>query len=113
MRAVIGDGFIICAQWVAIAHINIRYRTLTFISPISNPNLFEIYPSLSSGIFNIKSSADHLPKKIFVTDGEGRIVYSSATNFSEINLSDFEVGIYFYAVEDESQKVYWGKIIKI
>ncbi len=89
-----------------------RASAILSTTSISNPDLFQIYPTLSSGIFRIKTSADYHPKKIIVTDGEGRIVYTSATNFSEINLTDFATGIYFYAVEDEWQKVYRGKIIR-
>ena len=95
-----------------IFNLHVGYTEATGISFNSNPRLFKIYPSVSSTIFNIQASADYHPKKISVVDGEGRIVYSSSTNFSEINLTYFSNGIYFYAVEDEFQKVFRGKIIK-
>ncbi len=41
-----------------------------------------------------------------------RIVYTSENNFSEINLSNFSSGIYFYAVMDEKENVWRGRMVK-
>jgi hypothetical protein len=89
--------------------INVGYYP-TSVSEINNQNIFKLYPSISSGLFQIKTKEQL--KKIVVTDGVGRIVYSSATPVSEINLSGVSDGIYFYAIEDEKERVFRGKIVK-
>jgi hypothetical protein len=72
---------------------------------------FHITPSLSSGIFKINSANKNL-KQLFITDNTGRIILSSNINFSEINLTNFSPGIYFYAITDEKENIFRGRIVK-
>lgn len=95
-----------------VFNLHVGYNRATSVTSISNPTLLQIYPSVSSTFFRIKTSEDYHLKKISVTDSQGRIVYTSSTNFSEINLTRFTNGIYFYEVEDELQRVFRGKIVK-
>jgi len=95
-----------------VFNLHIGYNSPTSIASISNSTLLQIYPSISSEVFKIKISENYHPTKIFVTDSQGRIVYTSSTNFSELNLSRFTDGIYFYELVDELQRVFRGKLIK-
>ena len=90
--------------------LHVHYLSVNGIAEINNQNTFQFYPSVSSGSFRIKTK-EHL-KKIVVTDGVGRIVYSSFVPVSEINLSGAADGIYFYAIEDEKGRMFRGKVVK-
>ncbi len=71
------------------------------------------YPetNLSDGIFKLFSSQMNL-SQLCITDCRGRMVLASTNNFSEINLSNFSSGIYFYAITDEKENVFRGRIVK-
>ncbi len=92
--------------------LHVGYRTSTSVSEISNPDLFQIYPTISKGICKIKTDPKNHIKKIAMSDEAGRIVFTSSTDFSEINLGAFAQGIYFYAAEDDEGNVFRGKLIR-
>ena len=74
---------------------------------------FSLYPDVSTGIFKIKfPSSSTILKQLRITDNAGRIVFASSNNFSEINLSNFSPGIYYYAITDEKENIYRGRIVK-
>jgi hypothetical protein len=96
---------------------HIQYATLHVgslqmisVNEISSADKFSFYPSLSSGIFQIKS--EQSLTKIQILDTRGRLVFNESENLSSIDLSGFSAGVYFYYVEDKSGQVYRGRIIK-
>jgi hypothetical protein len=107
------DGGLSCGGiWNFQLTLHVGYRLAATVSVISNPGNFQIYPCISTGIFRIRTDAQCRIKKIAVSDEAGRIIYTTENNFSELNLCGFAQGIYFYASEDETGKVYRGKLIK-
>ncbi len=86
----------------------VTYYTLNEIqNPLSKPLL--IYPASQSGIFKIESPYNL--KQLLITDASGRMIIKTK-QFSEINLCRFSQGIYFYAIIDEKENVWRGKIVK-
>jgi hypothetical protein len=107
--ATLGSG---CTSLVGSGMIiHVGYAIAAGVFAIADSEL-QVYPSVSSGIFHIRSSENFHPTLISVTDEEGKIIYTSFTAFSEINLSHFTEGIYFYAIENESHRIFRGRIIK-
>ncbi len=92
--------------------IRVHYKPATPVIEVINPNAFQIYPSVSSGMFHIKAEGEYELKKISIFDGLGRVVFASNVNASDINLNDFSNGIYLYAIEDSKDRIYRGKIVK-
>jgi hypothetical protein len=86
--------------------------TPAVVKDVEQKNGVTISPSISSGIFKIKNAEYRHLKKVIVTDAGGRMIYNSDNNFSEIDLTLFVSGIYFYLCEDESQNIYTGKLMK-
>ncbi len=91
-------------------YVTVNYST-TSVAELVSSNGIEVSPTLSSGIFKIKTADKNL-KQLRISDSAGRIVYTSENNFSEINLSNFSSGIYFYALTDEKENVWRGRIVK-
>jgi len=85
----------------------IAYFQSTGINSIAEDADLQFYPSYSTGIFKIKH--DQPLKNIFITDNAGRVVFETMNNFSEINLTKFSSGIYYYTITDENNKVWRGK----
>jgi hypothetical protein len=71
----------------------------------------QLYPSISTGIFKIMSAGQNL-KYFCITNNEGRIIHSSAKDFSEVDLTDFPSGMYFYSITDDKENVFRGRIVK-
>ncbi|MEO8086837.1 MAG: T9SS type A sorting domain-containing protein [Bacteroidota bacterium] len=68
-----------------------------------------VFPVDASGMFSIKS-ADKI-KQIIISDIAGRVYpIDSYSNVSQIDLSRFSSGIYFYCIIDEQEKVWRGKV---
>ena len=89
------DTFLIaCVGWNGSTNIN----------NISNKTEFEIYPNPSSELINIES-ADESIEKVFIYNSFGQIIKEfkipNANNF-QINIANFEKGIYFVKVESKS-----------
>jgi len=95
--------------WI-IDNINLYTDFCEGVNELSNISNVFIYPSISSGLFQIKTNEQL--KKILITDGVGRIVFSSSVPVSEINFSNVADGIYFYAIEDDKEMVWRGMIVK-
>jgi len=89
---------------------NVHYSNATGIKNIINDQSVSIFPTVSSGLFKIKS--EKKLKHLHVLDYSGRKVLETDHEFSEIDLSRFSPGIYFYLVTDEKQYCWRGKMIK-
>ena len=68
-------------------------------------------PSLSGGIFNLCSTRENL-KQLRITNCDGQLILFSIDNFLKIDLANFPSGIYFYAITDEKENVFRGRIVK-
>ncbi len=75
-----------------------------------NKNNVYLYQT-STGIFKVSSTDKNL-EQVIITDNAGRIVISCTNNFSEINLTKFSPGVYFYTLTDEKENVFRGRIVK-
>ena len=98
---------------IMTCNVSVHYRSATPVLEVINPNAFQIYPSVSTGIFHIKAEGEL--KKISIYDAMGRVVYAGVQNpehLPDINLTDFSNGIYLYAIEDNKEQVFRGKIVK-
>jgi len=51
-------------------------------------------------------------KQLLLSENSGRLVLSLLNGASEINLSSFSPGIYYYTIYDEDKNVWRGKIFK-
>jgi hypothetical protein len=51
-------------------------------------------------------------KQLLLSDNSGRLVLSTINTFSEIDLSTFSPGIYYYTIYDEDKNAWRGKIVK-
>ncbi len=76
-----------------------------------NDNVISIYPNPSNDIFtfsNLKKG-----DKLEIQNAIGQIVYTSIINDSilNVNLKNYEKGIYFYKIENNSRSLKSGKII--
>jgi hypothetical protein len=69
-----------------------------------------VYPTRSTGKFHLHS--EQVIKQLIVSDAEGRIVKTLSADFSVIDLTEFSPGIYLYAITDESENFFRGKIVK-
>jgi hypothetical protein len=91
--------------------LHVGYSEVTAVNEILYTSAgFVLYPSLSTGIFNVK--ADNPLSQILISDYTGRIVFSSQNTFSEIDLSNQAAGIYLYYIEDKSHHISRGKMFK-
>ncbi len=109
---VAGDTYCDFSMYNFQLTLHVGYRTSTSVTEISNPGNLQIYPTISQGICKIKTEPKFHIKKIAMSDEAGRIVYTTSTDFSEINLGPFAQGIYFFTAEDETGNVYRGKLIR-
>lgn len=80
----------------------------TDVQAIQNESKVQFYKT-ESNVYKIES-ASRL-KHILVSDNAGRIVYESRS-VSELNLNAFSSGVYIYAIIDENEKVWRGKLIR-
>jgi hypothetical protein len=91
--------------------LHIRYKAAPVVSDVDNAvaELY-LYPTLSTGVFNIK--AGEALTKIQIRDCSGNIVYSESKNISMIDISHLKEGVYFYYLEDRSRHSRVGKLVK-
>ena len=104
------DGGSSCAYDFNTFHLIINYTT-TSVTEMDAADGIGISPTLSGGIFEINGT-DKKFEQLLVTDCAGRIIFSAKNNFSEIDLSRFSPGIYFYSITDEKKKVWRGRVVK-
>lgn len=88
----------------------INYTT-TSVTEMSSADGVSVSPTPSSGIFKINGATKNI-EQLLVTDCMGRIVFITQNNFSEIDLSRFYTGVYYYVITDEKKKVWRGSIVK-
>ncbi len=69
-----------------------------------------LLPSFSYGIYKIIPY--ETVTRICVVNSSGIIIYESSKSISEINIAKFPAGIYFYAITDEKENVFRGRIVK-
>ena len=82
------------------------------IEEASDENMFHIFPNPSKGSFQVSVPGfDEFKIKIYTVSGA--CIYQSVINGqqSEINLSTYPKGIYFYRLQNESTGLKTGKII--
>ncbi|MEO8088497.1 MAG: T9SS type A sorting domain-containing protein [Bacteroidota bacterium] len=90
--------------------LTVNYAT-TSLGELASADGIKVSPTLSGGIFKI-NGADKNFEQLLVSDCMGRIVFITQNNLSEINLSRFSSGIYYYAITDEKKKVWRGRVVK-
>jgi hypothetical protein len=100
----------LCVNDFNTFQLTINY-TIAAVTELTASEDIWITPTLSDGIFKINGAGRNL-EQLLITDSMGRIVFITQNNFSEINLSHFSSGIYFYAVTDERKKVWRGRFVK-
>jgi hypothetical protein len=99
-----------CVNDFNTIQLTINYTT-TSVTELTSDDGIVVSPALSGDIFKINGT-DKKIEKLFITDCVGKIVFSTQNNCSEINLSNFSSGIYFYTIIDEKKKVWRGRIVK-
>lgn len=91
--------------------LHVRYKTAPVISDADNAAAeLYLYPTLSTGVFNIKSG--EALARIIIRDCSGNVVFSESKNISMIDISHLKEGVYFYYLEDKSRHAKVGKIVK-
>jgi len=71
-----------------------------------------IFPTLSTGKFNIRNTLQNL-RKIYLTDYTGKSVLSLSGCQTEIDISELADGVYFYSIEEKEDVFHRGKIVKV
>jgi hypothetical protein len=92
-------------------YLNVLYRNTTWITKPNSLSKVSVYPNISGGIFQIRHTDKNL-QSIRIVDSTGRTVLYSSVDISQIDLSDFQSGIYYYAITDEKENIFRGKIVK-
>ena len=87
----------------------VSHNTSTSVSELVETQ-FQIYPAGVQGIFKIDLHGNSL-HQLLVWDCTGRMVIA-AENVSEIDLSASAPGMYLYAITDEKENTWRGKVIK-
>lgn len=88
-----------------------NYTQATGINTTTEDTYFSIYPNPTSGIVNIQDT--YLTGKrfdIFVYDALGRVIIQNK-NIYQLNLAEFEKGIYYITIQPENSKSINSKII--
>jgi hypothetical protein len=100
-----------CGPGLFRMNLRVKFKPVPQVSDADNAaaELF-IYPTLSTGVFNIKSGEELA--KVQVRDCTGKLVFSDSKNVSMIDLSHLREGIYFYYLEDKSRHSRTGKLVK-
>ena len=88
---------------------SLNYFVNTGLQTVGDLAPFQIYPSETPGIYRLKSG--QTLKHLMVFDQSGKIIIETNA-FSEIDIRKFSNGVYFYAITDENEKVWQGKLIK-
>ena len=79
------------------------YETSTLSIDENFASAFKLYPNPTSDIINISSSNDVQLKSVKLYDTLGKEVYTSLTEMSSINVSNFTKGVYFLKLEAEDK----------
>lgn len=98
-----------CNPRVGSIMIEVIYSTSSAVSDLNDINETTLYPTASSGIYNLKSK--NKITSIHVADYSGRLIVN-ISNPSVIDLSSFSSGIYFYDITDEKGDIFRGRIVK-
>jgi hypothetical protein len=72
------------------------------IEEITNKNKFSLYPNHTNGMLFIKNNSYDQIDKIKIADLSGKIIYET-NNVSEIDLSNFQTGIYILIVTSSNE----------
>ena len=102
------DYFFDMDHW--IYDINVSYLLGTSIQNNSTFQTFQLLPTLSTGLLKLVPESEKM-KYLQIMDGTGRIVFSAVNPFSEINLTRFSPGMYYYAIIDEKENSWRGRVI--
>lgn len=70
-----------------------------------------IYPTITSGIVQVRKIAGETIKKITLTDGQGKVVYAHNGNAQQLDIGHLANGIYFYQVQTATGNR-TGKLVK-
>jgi hypothetical protein len=98
-----------CGPGTMRIRIHVGYNSPAAITELNKPELL-IYPSISSGVFKIKS--EHPLAKILIRDCSGKVVFSTYESAASIDITYLIDGIYFYYIEDKKQHAKSGKLVK-
>ena len=84
------------------------------LSPLTTNNSIELFPTLTSSIFNLKSSLFNI-EKVELIDNNGKIVQTEIKSFKEgeINCNELSVGFYFVKLYLENGNVVYKKVVKV
>lgn len=104
------NGSSFCAHDYNTFLLTINYVT-TPVTSMAGTDGIRVSTTGSGGIFKINGAGQNF-RQLLITDCVGKIVFVTQHNFSEIDLSRFPAGIYFYAINDEKNKVWRGRIVK-
>ena len=99
-----------CFGDFAYLRVHISYSVPTDVKDLEEVK-YLVYPSLSHGIFNVEINSKKL-KELIITDCSGKTVIYSSNEFLQFDLTDFPSGIYLYAIKDERESVFRGRIVK-
>lgn len=97
---------------------NFQYSNEKFIinnlNPLSNNNLIELYPTVTSNIFKLKSSLFNI-EKVEIIDNNGKVVHTEIKSFkeTEIDCTALSSGFYFVKLFLENGAVVYKKIVKV
>jgi hypothetical protein len=84
------------------------------LDPISSNNLIDLYPTVTSNIFKLKSSLFNI-EKVELIDNNGKIVQTEIKSFkeTEIDCTALGGGFYFVRLFLENGAVVYKKIVKV
>jgi hypothetical protein len=84
------------------------------LDPISSNNLIDLYPTVTSNIFKLKSSLFNI-EKVELIDNNGKIVQTEIKSFkeTEIDCTALSGGFYFVRLFLENGSIVFKKVIKV
>ena len=97
---------------------NFQYSNEKFIinnlDPLSNNNLIELYPTVTSNVFKLKSSLFNI-EKVELIDNNGKIVQTEIKSFkeTEIDCTALSGGFYFVKLFLENGTIVHKKVVKV
>lgn len=83
---------------------------------LTNPHRIKAYPNPGKGFYTLEYLTESLTNyELFVYDFQGKRVLNQTLNgqkYSELDLSEYPSGMYFYTLMEKGSVVYAGKLVK-
>jgi len=99
-----------CTPRAGSIPIEVIYESSLDVRDENGINEIEVYPTVSSGLYFFRGIKNI--HSIHISDISGRFVLIASEPNSIIDLTKFSAGIYYYAITDEKENIFRGRIVK-